>query len=98
MNERLIKEFTLDEVKGALDFTGDLKAPRPGGLSAIFFKNFRDVVGGKVSTEVLEVLNGSKMLEGWNDTVIDLIPKVSKPDKVTDLRPVSLCNVVYKVV
>ena len=44
------------------------------------------------------MLNGGKMPEGWNDTVIDLIPKVSKLDKVTDLRPVSLCNVVYKVV
>lgn len=38
------------------------------------------------------------MPECWNDTVIALIPKVQKPEKVTDLRPISLCNVVYKLI
>lgn len=38
------------------------------------------------------------MPEGWNDTIISLIPKIKKPEMVTDLRPISLCNVVYKVV
>lgn len=27
-----------------------------------------------------------------------MIPKAEKPQKVTDLRPISMCNVVYKVV
>jgi len=44
------------------------------------------------------VLNGGQMPDGWNDTIISLIPKVDKPEKVTDIIPISLCNVIYKVV
>lgn len=51
----------------------------------------------KVKNEVLGVLNGGTMPTGWNDTVIVLIPKISKPEKLKDLRPISLCNVAYKL-
>lgn len=98
MNTALTKEFTSEEVKAALENIGDLKAPRPDGMPAIFFKKYWDVVGEKLTREVLHILRGGPMPEGWNDTIISLIPKVDRPEKVTDLRPISLCNVIYKVV
>ena len=48
--------------------------------------------------EVFSVLNGGPMPEGWNDTCVVLIPKVKNPESMKDLRPISLCNVVYKLV
>jgi hypothetical protein len=98
MNDGLVKEFTEEEVKAALNSIGDLKAPGTDGMPSVFYKNFWDIVGGRVLQEVLEVLNGGPMPEGWNDTTIVLIPKVNNPTQVKDLRPISLCNVLYKLV
>lgn len=67
-------------------------------MPAVFFKKYWDIVGEQLTAEVLEVVRGGSMPTGWNDTIISLIPKVERPDKVTDLRPISLCNVIYKVV
>lgn len=97
-NMWLTRDFTAEEVKLALDGIGDLKAPGPDGLPASFFKQNWDLVGPKVTEEVLAVLNGAAMPEGWNDTWVTLIPKIKSPEAMKCLRPISLYNVVYKLI
>lgn len=55
-------------------------------------------MGDDVVTAVLNVLQGGDMPSKWNDTTIVLIPKVRRPTHIKDLRPISLCNVIYKLV
>lgn len=98
MNAKLLAESTSGEIKIALDNIGDLKAPGPDGMPAVFYKKFWESVGGQITSEVLAFLRGGPMPEKWNETFIALIPKVQMPERVTDLRPISLCNVLYKIV
>ena len=34
----------------------------------------------------------------WGQTNLVLIPKVAQPEQITQFRPVSLCNTLYKLV
>lgn len=47
---------------------------------------------------MLRILNYGGSLKEVNDTFIALIPKVKTPKKVVEFRPISLCNVLYKIV
>ena len=90
--------FSEEEVTAAMFQMEHNKAPGPDGMPAIFFKRFWKTVGNQITKEVLHILRGGDMPEGWNDTLIVLIPKNTKPMSLKDLRPISLCNVVYKVI
>jgi hypothetical protein len=46
---------------------------------------------------VLGFLNGGEMAEEVNQTLLVLIPKVANPQELTQYRPISLCNVLYKI-
>jgi hypothetical protein len=98
MNRGLMAPFTAEEVKKALWSIGDLKAPGPDGLHAIFYKRFWDMLGDDLIKEVLAAVNNIAVPEGWNNTTIVMIPKIDTPEKVAQFRPISLCNVVYKVI
>jgi hypothetical protein len=82
MNFSLLKDFTEAEVVESLNAIGDLKAPGPDGMPSVFYKKFWEVVGIKVTNEVMQVLNGGQIPDGWNETTIVLIPKVKNPQKV----------------
>jgi hypothetical protein len=61
MNADLVSDFTQEEIKMALEAIGDLKAPGPDGMPAIFYKKFWSVMGSKITAEVLAVLRGGPM-------------------------------------
>lgn len=57
------------------------------------------ILGRDVSDVVLEFLNWGTMVEGFlNHTLIALDPKVKDPKTVMEFRPISLCNVLYKLI
>ncbi|XP_042974832.1 uncharacterized protein LOC122306468 [Carya illinoinensis] len=98
MNELLLQEFTEEEVKNAVFQMKSMGSPGPDGFPACFFQTHWNTTGKEVSRFVLNILNTAGSLEGVNDTYITLIPKIKNPTKVSDYRPISLCNVIYKVV
>ena len=98
MNEMLLAPYTHDDVRKAVSSIGDLKAPGPDGLHAIFCKKFWHIIGDEISQEVLFAINTRQIPAEWNDTSIVLIPKVDSPEQITQYRPISLCNVMYKII
>lgn len=74
-----------------------LKAPSPDGIPPLFFQHFWSIVGSVVTKIVLDFLNFGITLPKFNETHIVLIPKTNNPKKVTEYRPISLCNVIYKL-
>ena len=63
-----------------------------------FTKNFGILVGDDVTSIVLYFLNSSTMLPEINYTHIVLIPKIKSYERMSDYRPISLCNVIYKII
>jgi len=66
-------------------------------MPALFYKSFWETIGEDITREVRSFLSGGPMPESWNDTVVVLIPIIQNPERLKDLRPISLCNVVYRI-
>lgn len=56
------------------------------------------MVGEDVARACLDVVNKRTSMKSLNDTVVTLIPKVKNPVKLLEFRPISLCNVSYKII
>lgn len=94
----LVCPYVRTEIEAALSEMHPCKSPGPDGLPALFYKRYWDLVGDDIFDVVLEFLNNGSMPEDINFTYVTLIPKKKNPTKMTDLRPISLCNVSYKLI
>ena len=90
--------YTADEVKSALFSIPGVKAPGPDGFGSYFYKDAWHIVGDEVIAAILDMLQNGKLLKEVNHTVITLIPKTKCPKDVSEFRPISCCNTIYKCI
>lgn len=75
-----------------------IKALSPDGMCRMFFQIYWHIVKKYVTQMVLGILRGDPIPNYLNRAFITLIPKKSNAVYMTEFRPISLCNVVYKLV
>jgi hypothetical protein len=76
---------------------GPLKAPGLDGFPARFFQRNWAVLKDDVIKAVRKFFDTGQMPARVNETTIVLLPKKEDPELLKDFRPISLCNVIYKV-
>ena len=97
-NRDLIKDVTVGEILTALFHINNLKAPRSDGLQACFCQKYWKIVGKFVYNMVRAFFYNGHLLKEINRTLITLIPKVDNLKASNHYRPISLCNVCYKII
>lgn len=97
-NEALVAEFSFKEFECAVQQMHPDKGSGPDGLNPAFYQHFWKVMGKEIFHYCKGWLADCSFPANLNDTNVVLIPKKDNADTMKDLRPIALCNVLYKFV
>ncbi|KAJ1387892.1 ribonuclease H [Sesbania bispinosa] len=98
VKENLIRMPSHEEIKKSLFSIGNFKAPGPDGMHDLFYKSQWDIVAPTIVDLITQVWTNPGNIKDINQTLITLLPKIDSPTRPAHFRPISLCNVSYKVV
>jgi hypothetical protein len=74
------------------------RSPGPDGWTVEFFIHFFDLVGPNLLELVEDSRLHGRIIGTLNSTFLTLIPKENNPSTFGDYRPISLCNLCYKLI
>lgn len=97
-NASLMLLVTKEEVRRAVFDINPSKCPGLDGMSGHFFQQFWETSGDDITTMVQKFFATGMWEEGLNDTNICMILKSLTSKSMSDYRPISLCNIAYKIV
>lgn len=97
-NTFLSSVYTKEEVVRVVKDMSPTKVSGMDGFPTIFFQQCWLIVGKEVSEFCLGVLNNGWSLKSMNITNIVILSKICNPTSMENFRPISLCNVIYKVI
>ncbi|KAL1189749.1 putative mitochondrial protein [Cardamine amara subsp. amara] len=98
MNMELIKQVSEAEIRQTAFGIKSNKTPGADGMTGLFFQPYWHIVGLRVIKDVKKFFETAVLPHEWNFTQLCLLPKKVNPKCMKDLRPISLCSVMYKIV
>lgn len=96
-NLMLCAELQFEEFSEAIKQMHPDKSSGPDGLNPAFYQSFWSVMGREVFACCKQWLDSVSFPYDLNNTNVVLIPKKDNADNMKDLRPIALCNVLYKI-
>jgi len=94
----LAKEVTADEIKEVVFKMARNKSTGSDGYTCEFYKAAWPIVGTEVVIAVTSFFEFGFLPKGVNSTILALIPKKDEAIRFKDYRPISCCNVLYKII
>lgn len=96
--DKLVAEFTLEEIRAALFKMKHNKASAPDGFPVEFYQHFRNLLREDLLQLFNEFLHGRIDFARLNYGVIALIPKCSGADMLKMYIPICMSNVSVKLI
>eukprot|EP00253_Pinus_taeda_P015611 PITA_15611 len=97
-NQFLEAEVTNNEIKAALFYMESDKAPGPDGFTARFLQHCWQIIEKDLCRMVRKSQNCQKIGGSTNSAFLALIPKERGANSFSRFRPISLCNIGYKLI
>ncbi|XP_030939755.1 uncharacterized protein LOC115964624 [Quercus lobata] len=97
-NEMLTDVQSTDDIRRVMFEMQPFKALVPDGMSGLFYRHYWSIVGDQLVAAVQSFFREGWLLRELNHTYITLILKVQGAYNFNQFKPISLCNVCYKVI
>eukprot|EP00253_Pinus_taeda_P005298 PITA_05298 len=97
-NHNLNRPVLEEEVSEVINEMQNGKAPSPNGFNVDFFKACWEIVKHDILEVVEDSRRSKKVLKALNASFIAFIPKQENDMTPEGFRPITLCNVVYKII
>ena len=94
----LLSPITKQDVWNVILGMGNNKASGPDGYNALFFKKAWNIIADDIFAAVNKFFMSGKLLKQINHALIALIPKSDQASQVNHFRPISCCNLLYKII
>ncbi|CAL1395263.1 unnamed protein product [Linum trigynum] len=94
----LDRQLTAEEVLQSVKSMGALKASGKDGSNTMFYQRCWNLVGSAVVDFAQACWSDPARIQAVNETILVLIPKIHRPTLIEQFRPISFCNVSYKMI
>lgn len=94
----LVGEVSEESIRKVLFGMAADKSPGPDGYTSEFFRATWPITGKDFVHAVQSFFDKGFLPKGINSTILALIPKTDTATSMKDYRPISCCNVIYKVI